>query len=135
MFSIYKVTILKKNKYKCVAIIMTLVLLLSACVSKSNINIDSSQFTEDKESKIAVTYISEENNDTKPNQDIDDSGKIKGGKTLEESMDYYIQKIESSKGLTGDFFTGKYKIIDTEETSDRLNVYAHVVSRMGRHKW
>jgi hypothetical protein len=52
-----------------------------------------------------------------------------GGKTLEESMDYYIREIESSMGLSGAFFTGKYKIIDTEETSDMVNVYAHVVSR------
>jgi hypothetical protein len=73
--------------------------------------------------------FSKENNVNQPNKEIEYTSKINGGKTLEESMDYYIREIESSMGLSGAFFTGKYKIIDTEETSDMVNVYAQVVSR------
>lgn len=88
-----------------------------------------------KNSDVLVKFLtgernfSKENNVTLPNKDIENTEKIKGVKTLEEAMDYFIQEIEPSMGLSGAFFTGKYKIIDTEETSDILNVYAHVVSR------
>lgn len=73
--------------------------------------------------------ISKESNVTLANKDLDNTARINGGKTLEEAIDYYIQEIESSMGLSGAFFSGKSKIIDTEETSGRVNVYAFVVSR------
>ncbi|AEV68294.1 hypothetical protein [Acetivibrio clariflavus] len=59
----------------------------------------------------------------------DDGVKINGGKTIDEAMDYYINKIESSLGSAGDFFTGKYRIIDTVETSENVNVYSWIVSQ------
>lgn len=59
----------------------------------------------------------------------DDNVKINGGKTIDEAMDYYIKEIESSIGSRGDFFTGKYKIIDTEDTSENVNVYFCIVSQ------
>lgn len=120
---------MKKNVYQCIAIIIIFVSVLSACYSEANTPDDAAQVTEENESKNGVIDITKENDDETSNRETDYRGKIRGGKTLEESMDYYIEEIESSKGLSGAFFTGKYKIIDTDETSDRLNVYAHVVSR------
>ncbi|UNC91078.1 hypothetical protein [Candidatus Contubernalis alkaliaceticus] len=54
--------------------------------------------------------------------------KINGGKTLEEAMDYYLWEIEPSMGRRGNFFTGRYRIIDTLETSSSVTVYAWVIS-------
>ncbi|UNC91308.1 hypothetical protein [Candidatus Contubernalis alkaliaceticus] len=54
--------------------------------------------------------------------------KINGGKTLEEAMDYYLWEIKPSMGLRGNFFTGRYRIIDTLETSSSVTVFAWVIS-------
>lgn len=58
----------------------------------------------------------------------EDNLKLKGGKTFEEAMDYYLWEIEPSKYLRGDYFTGRYRIIDKVETSVSVTVYAWVLS-------
>lgn len=58
----------------------------------------------------------------------EENSKIKGGVTIEEAMDYYLWEIEPSMGLRGNFFTGRYRIIDTIETSEKVTVYAWVIS-------
>ncbi|TYQ14547.1 UNVERIFIED_CONTAM: hypothetical protein Cloal_0893 [Acetivibrio alkalicellulosi] len=58
----------------------------------------------------------------------EDNVKINGGTTLDEAMEYYMRERELSKRLRGDFFTGKYKIVDTVETSESVNIYAWIVS-------
>lgn len=54
---------------------------------------------------------------------------IKGGRTLEQAMDYYLWEIEPSMGQSGTFFTGRYRILSAEETPEGVMVYAWVVSK------
>lgn len=103
------------NKYilKCFAISMILVALLSSCVVRTETFRTTPQIT-----SVNLPQITK-----------NDNVKINGGKTIDEAMDYYIKEIDSSKGSKGDFFTGKYKIIDTVDTSENVNVFACIVSQ------
>lgn len=103
------------NRYilKCFAITMIFVFLLPSCSDRTKTFENTPQIT-----SVNLPQITK-----------NDNVKINGGKTIDEAMDYYIKEIDSSKGSKGDFFTGKYKIIDTVDTSENVNVFACIVSQ------
>ena len=102
-----------KKVWKYFTLAVILVILLPSCSNKINTLRNSPQITDE-----ILPRVTE-----------DDNVKINGGKTIDEAMDYYIKEIESSIGSRGDFFTGKYKIIDTVDTSENVNVYSCIVSQ------
>lgn len=112
---------MNKNIRKYFVLTVILFILLPSCSNEINTPGISSQITDEN-----LPRVTEEN---LPPATQDDNIKINGGKTLDEAMDYYIKEIESSIGSRGDFFTGKYKIIDTVDTSENVNVYFCIVSQ------
>ena len=91
---------IKVSKYFIITIILAF--LLSACSNRINTN------------------------DNSPH--ADENLSIEGGKTLEEAMDYYLWEKEPAKGPRGAYFTGRYRILDTVETSVSATVYAWIIS-------
>lgn len=104
---------MNKKIWKYITITVIFVILLPSCSNKINTLGNSPQITNENLPRVTEDY----------------NVKINGKKTLDEAMDYYMKEIDSSIGLRGDFFTGKYKIIDTVETSENVNVYSCFVSK------
>ena len=50
-------------------------------------------------------------------------------KTLDEAMAFYLQEIEPDGWGQGDYYAGSYRVIDTEEATDKIIIYAYVLSK------
>ena len=52
-----------------------------------------------------------------------------GATILQQAMDYFLWEIEPSMGQSGEFYTGRYRILSAEEKPENVIVYAWVVSK------